>query len=128
MADALRSLPLGLDATRSVLPTSFNWTGFCAALALIAAPLAHAGWRLTTRAIARPITCRSGMNHGYDLWEASSCSLMKRAVVGGRSGTSSQMSFGLSSMPRMARAAVEPPKAGAQLWPSADVATVSPRG
>jgi hypothetical protein len=52
MADALRSLPLGLDATRSVLPTSFNWTGFCAALALIAAPLAHAGWRLTTRAIA----------------------------------------------------------------------------
>ena len=23
-----------------------------------------------------PITCRSGMNHGYDLWEASSCSLM----------------------------------------------------
>jgi hypothetical protein len=52
MADALRSLPLGLDATRSVLPTSFNWAGFCAALALIAAPLAHAGWRLTTRAIA----------------------------------------------------------------------------
>jgi hypothetical protein len=51
MADALRSLPLGLDATRSVLPTSFNWPGFCAALALIAAPLAHAGWRLTTRAI-----------------------------------------------------------------------------
>jgi hypothetical protein len=52
MADALRSLPLGLDATRSVLPTSFNWTAFCAALALIAAPLAHDGWRLTTRAIA----------------------------------------------------------------------------
>lgn len=52
MADALRSLPLGLDATRSVLPTSFNWTGFWAAVALIAAPLVHAGWRLTTRALA----------------------------------------------------------------------------
>jgi hypothetical protein len=52
MADALRSLPLGLDATRSVLPTSFNWAGFCAAVALIAAPLVHAAWRLTTRALA----------------------------------------------------------------------------
>jgi hypothetical protein len=51
MADALRSLPLGFEATRSVLPTSFNWTGFCAALALIAAPLVHTAWRVTTRAI-----------------------------------------------------------------------------
>ncbi len=42
MEDAIRSMPHGLAATRSVLPTSFNWTLFCAALALMAAPVAHA--------------------------------------------------------------------------------------
>jgi hypothetical protein len=45
MADAIRSIPQGLDATRSVLPQLFNWSLFCAALALMAAPVAHAGWR-----------------------------------------------------------------------------------
>jgi hypothetical protein len=45
MADALRSLPHGLDATRLALPTSFNWPVFCAALALIAAPVAYTGWK-----------------------------------------------------------------------------------
>jgi hypothetical protein len=49
MADSLRSLPEGLDATRSVLPTSFNWSVFCAALTLMAAPVAHAGWRASRR-------------------------------------------------------------------------------
>jgi hypothetical protein len=49
MADALYSLPRGLDATRSVLPTSFNWTAFAAALALMATPVVHAGWRLIAR-------------------------------------------------------------------------------
>jgi len=44
MADALRSLPRGLEATRSVLPTSFHWLAFCAALSLIAAPVVHSGW------------------------------------------------------------------------------------
>jgi len=44
MADALRSLPRGIEATRSVLPTSFNWLAFCAALSLIAAPVEHSGW------------------------------------------------------------------------------------
>jgi hypothetical protein len=46
MADAIRSIPQGLDATRSVLPTSFNWSLFCAALALMAAPVVQAGWRI----------------------------------------------------------------------------------
>ena len=44
MADALRTIPQGFDATRSVLPTSFNWIVFCAALALMATPVAHLGW------------------------------------------------------------------------------------
>ena len=45
MADSLRSIPQGLDVTRAVLPTSFNWTVFCTALTLIATPVAHAWWR-----------------------------------------------------------------------------------
>jgi hypothetical protein len=49
MADAIRSLPQGIEATRSVLPTSFNWSLFCAALMLMAAPVAHAGWRASRR-------------------------------------------------------------------------------
>ena len=49
MADSIRSMPHGLDATRSVLPTTFNWSLFCAALTLMAAPVAHAGWRASRR-------------------------------------------------------------------------------
>jgi hypothetical protein len=44
MADAIRALPGGIDAVRQVLPTAFNWPVFVAALLLMAAPLAHAGW------------------------------------------------------------------------------------
>jgi hypothetical protein len=43
MADAIRVLPGGLDAIRQVLPTTFNWPLFGAALLLMAAPLAHIG-------------------------------------------------------------------------------------
>lgn len=50
MADAIHSMPHGIEATRSVLPTSFNWSLFCAALMLMAAPVAHAGWCVTRRA------------------------------------------------------------------------------
>jgi hypothetical protein len=46
MADALRTVPQGLDATRQVLPTAFNWSMFFVALTLIAAPVAHKGWQL----------------------------------------------------------------------------------
>jgi hypothetical protein len=46
MADALNVLHLGIDATRTVLPTTFNWHVFLVALALMAAPVAHAAWRM----------------------------------------------------------------------------------
>lgn len=49
MADAIHSLPHGVEATRSVLPTSFNWVLFGAALTLMAAPVAHAGWCASRR-------------------------------------------------------------------------------
>ena len=46
MADALRALPQGLEATRTVLPQVFNWWGFIAALMLMAAPVAQMAWRM----------------------------------------------------------------------------------
>jgi hypothetical protein len=49
MADAIRSLPQGLDVTMQVLPTAFNWSVFCLALALMAAPVAQIGWRRRLR-------------------------------------------------------------------------------
>ncbi|HTL01505.1 MAG TPA: hypothetical protein VL243_04740 [Vicinamibacterales bacterium] len=49
MADTLRVLPQGFNATRTVLPEVFNWWGFLAALALMAAPVAQIGWRMVTR-------------------------------------------------------------------------------
>ena len=44
MADALRAVPHGLDATRLVLPAAFNWPVFLVALALMAAPVADLAW------------------------------------------------------------------------------------
>lgn len=38
MADAIRVANQGVDAIRSVLPSSFNWPLFCVALVLMAAP------------------------------------------------------------------------------------------
>ena len=49
MADALRTLPQGLDATRQVLPVQFHWPLFLAALALMATPVAHLAWRRSPR-------------------------------------------------------------------------------
>ena len=49
MADALHVVHQGLDATKTVLPTTFNWWVFLAALTLMAAPVAQAAWR--TRAL-----------------------------------------------------------------------------
>jgi len=40
MADALRALPQGAEAVRTVLPVTFNWPLFVVALVLMAAPLA----------------------------------------------------------------------------------------
>jgi hypothetical protein len=49
MADALHVAHLGIDATRTVLPTTFNWSVFAAALTLMAAPVAHMTWRRRLR-------------------------------------------------------------------------------
>jgi hypothetical protein len=46
MADSLRSVHEGMDATRTVLPTAFDWPVFVVALALMAAPVAHIAWRM----------------------------------------------------------------------------------
>jgi len=49
MADSLRTVHLGLDVTRDVLPVRFQWPAFCVALTLMAAPVAQIGWRLRSR-------------------------------------------------------------------------------
>lgn len=41
MADSLRTVPYGLEAVRTVLPTTFNWSLFLVALALMSAPVAR---------------------------------------------------------------------------------------
>ena len=46
MADSLRVVHQGLDATTTVLPQAFNWPVFCVAFTLMAAPVAQIGWRL----------------------------------------------------------------------------------
>jgi hypothetical protein len=49
MADSLRTVDQGPDAIRQVLPTAFDWLAFSVALALMATPAAHMGWRLRSR-------------------------------------------------------------------------------
>lgn len=44
MADAIRALPEGADTVRQVLPATFDWPVFGAALVMMATPLAHAAW------------------------------------------------------------------------------------
>jgi hypothetical protein len=55
MADALRLAGSGEDAIRNFLPTEFNWTLFCAALALMAASLLEQGWRPRAHSQVRTI-------------------------------------------------------------------------
>ena len=50
MADALHVVHQGVDAARTVLPTTFNWSVFVAALVLMSAPVAHS--------LRRPIPAR----------------------------------------------------------------------
>jgi hypothetical protein len=45
MADSIRALPQGLEATSRVLPMAFNWPLFWLAVALMAAPVVEMGWR-----------------------------------------------------------------------------------
>jgi hypothetical protein len=54
MADSLRIVHEGIDATRTVLPTAFNWPLFVVALAMMAAPVADLAWR------TRPMNRRAG--------------------------------------------------------------------
>lgn len=45
MADSIRTIHLGLDEARNVLPLAFNWSVFAVALALMATPVAQIAWR-----------------------------------------------------------------------------------
>jgi len=49
MADSLRVVHHGLEATTTVLPHAFNWPVFGVAFALMAAPVAEAVWRMRPR-------------------------------------------------------------------------------
>jgi hypothetical protein len=48
MADSLHTVHRGLDVVTRVLPTAFNWSAFCVALALMASPIASILWRMRT--------------------------------------------------------------------------------
>ncbi len=49
MADSLRVVHQGLDRTTTVLPEAFNWSLFCVAFTLMAAPVAQTLWRMRPR-------------------------------------------------------------------------------
>ena len=51
MADALRAAHQGLDVATAVLPKAFNWSIFCVAVALMAAPVAQIAWRIRPQAV-----------------------------------------------------------------------------
>jgi len=55
MADSLRAVSHGLDATTIALPTTFNWPLFCLAVAFMATPLAQTGWRLRRPTARSPV-------------------------------------------------------------------------
>jgi hypothetical protein len=60
MADSLRTVHEGMEATRTVLPTAFNWSVFVVALALMAAPVAHIAWRMRPMNLLQDIRSPSG--------------------------------------------------------------------
>jgi hypothetical protein len=49
MSDSIGTVHEGMDATRTVLPTAFNWPVFVVALALMAAPVVHILWGIRWR-------------------------------------------------------------------------------
>ena len=53
MADALRAVPNGLEAVRTVLPRTFNWPLFLVAWALMAAPVGSMVWNACLGASSR---------------------------------------------------------------------------
>jgi hypothetical protein len=52
MADSLRTVHQGIDVTRRVLPTSFNWPLFGVAFTLMAMPVAEIGWRMRSQHVS----------------------------------------------------------------------------
>jgi hypothetical protein len=46
MADSLRAVHAGIEATRTVLPTAFDWPVFVVALVCMAAPVARIAWHV----------------------------------------------------------------------------------
>jgi len=59
MADSLRAVTHGLDATTIALPTAFNWPVFSVAVALMAAPLAQTRWRMRPQKARLPVGASS---------------------------------------------------------------------
>jgi len=53
MADSLRAVREGIEATRNVLPTAFSWWVFLVALALMAVPIAQMAWRMRPMKLLR---------------------------------------------------------------------------
>ena len=47
MADSIHAVSQGVQVTRTLLPTSFNWPVFALAVTLMAAPVAHLAWRIS---------------------------------------------------------------------------------
>jgi hypothetical protein len=52
MADSLRTVHHGIDVTRHVLPTSFNWPLFGVAFTLMTMPVAEIGWRMRSQRVS----------------------------------------------------------------------------
>jgi hypothetical protein len=59
MADSLRAVTHGLDATTIALPTAFNWPVFCVAVTLMASPVAQTRWRLRPQKARLPVGANS---------------------------------------------------------------------
>lgn len=55
MADCIHARHGGVDAIRNVLPQHFDWTTFCVALALMAAPVIHLSWRILSPALNKKV-------------------------------------------------------------------------
>ena len=60
MADAIRALPGGIDATRAVLPTRFDWPLFIAALVLMAVPIVDVTRQIWRRSHAKALEPSQG--------------------------------------------------------------------
>src|SRR6185437_152648 len=56
MADCLHASKGGVDAIRKVVPQHFNVPLFCAALALMSAPVIHLAWRIWSPALKKPVS------------------------------------------------------------------------